>query len=119
MTEFAQKVHKTQSYVSQVETGKIDPTFEYIVACMEAFDLSRTDRPGFLIIALSSSKRMMVPLDKLSSFQRELLAALLLTDKHTFTHPTSWQQTKEWVEDFLKRLNENKPTHVTLGKSPP
>jgi transcriptional regulator with XRE-family HTH domain len=90
MTAAAEKLEKTQPYISGVENGKIPLTIEFVKKCIEVYGLKGSEKFEFLIQALRESKEIKIPLNEVSVVPKEkfmkLLAALLLNEKTEFIH---------------------------------
>jgi hypothetical protein len=118
MTGLAHAVGKTQSYISQVESGKIKcPPFKFIMACMGAYKLQWPETMEFLTKALNGIAEISVPLQTSiipKPMFASLLAALLSADMKTGTQQSQWAAVKKAVETVNTHLEENKHSYETL-----
>ena len=94
--DLADKVGKSQSYISAIENKEIPLlTFDFVKACMDVFELKKEDeRHEFLAKAMSCSKRMIIPLDGISIVPQErfwqILAYMLLNYKPPHSPGKPW-----------------------------
>jgi transcriptional regulator with XRE-family HTH domain len=106
--ELAEKVKKSQSYISAIESKEIPfLNFDFIMACMDAFELKGDERHEFLVKAMSCSQRMSIPLTGISIIPQErflqFLSYILLNYKPVFNSKSSW------INNCLDRINEVRP----------
>jgi transcriptional regulator with XRE-family HTH domain len=77
MAEAADRVGYKQNYISQVESGKINPSIEFLNKSVEIYGLTGTEKAKFLANALSTSRRIEVKLDDITIIPKADLAKLL------------------------------------------
>jgi transcriptional regulator with XRE-family HTH domain len=77
MTEVADITGCKQNYIAQVESGKFNPSIEFLNKSVEAYGLTGTEKIRFLANALSSSRRLEIKLDDITIIPKADLAKLL------------------------------------------
>jgi transcriptional regulator with XRE-family HTH domain len=109
---FAEKVKKSQSYISAIE-GKAIPvlTFDFISACMDTFNLEGEERHKFLVSAMECSKEMKIPLDYVSIIEQKRFIKLLAYLLDNYNPP--FQPDQSWVGNCLYILR-NDVAHTPL-----
>ena len=106
--ELAERVKKSQSYISAVESKAIPfLNFDFINSCMDAFELKSNERHEFLVKAMSCSQRMSIPLTCISIIPQErflqFLAYILLN------YQPIYNPKRSWINNCLDRINEVRP----------
>ncbi|MDR1224617.1 MAG: helix-turn-helix domain-containing protein [Tannerella sp.] len=118
MTSLANKVEKTQSYISQVENDKIKhPPFKFIKACMEAYELQWPETMEFFEKALSGIDEISVPVQTSiipKPMLAKLLAAFLAADMKTGFQHNQWEAVKSVIEEINGYLDKTKKSYETL-----
>jgi transcriptional regulator with XRE-family HTH domain len=77
MTDAAARVGCNQSYIAQVENGKINPSIEFLGKSVEIYGLTGPEKANFLANALSASNLLKIKLDEITIIPKEDLAKLL------------------------------------------
>jgi transcriptional regulator with XRE-family HTH domain len=110
--DIGKKVGKSQGYMSAIENKEIPLfTFDFVKACIDAFELKEDERHIFLVKAMSCSEKMEMPLTDNSFVMRErfleILAYVLLNYKplHDSKRP--------WIGKCLNTLDDT-PPYVTV-----
>lgn len=106
--DLSKKVGKSQSHISAIECKEIPILgFDFIMACMDAFELKGAERYEFLVKAMSCSQRMSIPLTGISIIPQErffqFLACIMLNYQPAFNPKRSW------INNCLDRINEVRP----------
>jgi transcriptional regulator with XRE-family HTH domain len=106
--DFAEKVGKSQSYISAIETKKIPLLqFDFVTACMDAFGLNKKQRHEFLVKAMACSKKMTIPLDGVTIISQERFLHLLAFIIDNYEPPESNSEIM-WAKNCLWALkNDN------------
>jgi transcriptional regulator with XRE-family HTH domain len=119
-TEVGKSVGKTQSYISQVENGIIEPSYDFLQRSMDVYKLGLDERREFLRLALASSKKIEIDLNCLSTKQKWYLSTILLAGERIYTFPNEWRIIKKWFKDFVTGLGkEPNPPFIEVGGRPP
>jgi transcriptional regulator with XRE-family HTH domain len=88
MTDAAEKLRKSQPYLSGIESGKISPTITFVKDCIKVYELTDLNQFEFLTQALRESKEIKKLSNEVSIIPKEkfiqVLAALLMNEKSTF-----------------------------------
>jgi transcriptional regulator with XRE-family HTH domain len=110
--ELANKVGKSQSYISDIEHNKYSNiTFDFLITCMETFQLDKEKRHEFLVKAMASFKELTIPLDGVSIMPQERFFELMAYFLDNYTPP--FEPNISWVTNSLLLIN-NKDTFVKL-----
>ena len=114
--DLSKSVGKSQSYISAIEDKEIPLLkFDFIKACMDAFELKGYERHEFLVKAMSCSQRMSIPLKDISIVPQErflhLFACILLNENPSFHNPN-----RKWIEKCLKQISDIPPNKVEDNK---
>jgi transcriptional regulator with XRE-family HTH domain len=76
--DVAKAVGFSQSYISNVETGKIDPPWDYLVKSMELYAITADwERLQFVSCAFSCSRRIEFPLEDVTILPGSVITKLL------------------------------------------
>jgi transcriptional regulator with XRE-family HTH domain len=120
MTRAAELTGKSQATLTNYETGKEAPTFEFIKTSMEVYGITnRAEQMRFLLAALNSSGKIEMPLIPLGRIRKEWLAALYTLGNVKEFDPTGWEELLTWLDNFVIRLKKRKPLFHTLCEPNP
>jgi transcriptional regulator with XRE-family HTH domain len=120
MTLAAERIGKSQATLTNYETGKASPSFEFIKTSMEVYGITdRAEQMRFLLAALNSSEKIEIPLSPLGRIRKECLAALYTLGNVEDRNPNGWEKLLPWINDFVIRLKKLSPEFYTLGQQKP
>jgi transcriptional regulator with XRE-family HTH domain len=109
--DIGRKVGKSQGYISVIENKEMPLlTFDFVKACIDAFELKEDERHLFLVKAMLCSEKMIIPLDSISIVPKErflqILAYMLLNYKPQ--HSPS----KSWIHKCFNAMCDNPPYKI-------
>ena len=108
----AEKVGKSQSYISAIENNEItNLPFDFLKTCMDTFGLQKAERHKFLVSAMENSKEIKIPLDNVSIIPPERFIKLLAYILDNYDPP--FQSDQSWIRNSLYSL-KNDITYSSL-----
>jgi transcriptional regulator with XRE-family HTH domain len=120
MTRAAELTGKSQATLTNYETGKESPSFDFIETSMKVYGITDSMKQmQFLLAALNSSEKIEIPLNPLGPIRKEWLAALCTLGNVKYFNPKGWKELLAWLDELVKRLNKRKPEFHTLGEQKP
>ena len=111
---FAEKVGKSQSYISAIESKDFPfLTFDFVSACMDVFGLEKEERHVFIVKAMKCSVKMSVLLHSESFVPKERFLKILAYILDNY-YPT-FNSNQSWVANVLYAFKHDE-THTILNK---
>ena len=106
MINVAEKLGCSQNQITQYEQGKVNPQPEFLEKCLEVYGIPESEKAEFLAQALTSSKRLIVNLDKVTIIPKDDLAKLMAVIVFNLKEP--YPDTNEWkaLTMAIKRLKD-------------
>ena len=78
MAEAAEKLGCKQNSLTYKEQGKTNLSPEFIKKCLEVYKIPETEKAAFVMKALSSSNKLIIEMDKITSIPKEDFIKLMV-----------------------------------------
>jgi transcriptional regulator with XRE-family HTH domain len=110
MAETAEKLGCKQNHITKIEQGEANPTQTFLEKNAEVYGLTGAGKTEFIALALSSSKRLVLELDKATIIPKDdlakLLAVLAFDLKNPYPNTKEWKPVDNAIGELLKSIEE-------------
>jgi transcriptional regulator with XRE-family HTH domain len=123
MAEVAEMTGKRQNYVSQVESGKFNPSIDFLNKSAEIYGLTGAEKVKFFAEALSTSRRIELKLDEVTIIPKadlaKLLAILAFNLENPYPDEKEWKAVKHCMDILKKEIAvRSLPYKVVIQNGP-
>jgi transcriptional regulator with XRE-family HTH domain len=117
MTNMAEMLGCKQNHITQIEQGKTNPTPEILRKCLEIYEIPEKEKADFIALALESSSRLKVEMDRVTTIPKtdlaKLMAVLLFGLEVPYPVTKEWDAVAKAVKELIDGIND-RDTYTAL-----